>query len=76
MLMLNALYERGTLSLEELSRIAAKGVAVVSGVKSVSSILRTWVARDCLVKDGAYYDYVSCERPGALIRKFSRKRHQ
>ena len=48
-LMLNALYERGTLSLEELSRIAAKGVALVSGVKSAASILRTWVARDCLV---------------------------
>ena len=74
-LMLNALYERGTLSLEELGRIAAKGVALVSGVKSVASILRTWVARDCLVKEGAYYEYVSLDRPGNLIKKHSKKRH-
>ena len=75
-LMLNALYERGPISLEELSRIAQKGVAVVNGVKSVASILRIWIARDCLVREGAYYQYVSSERPGALIKKYSKKRHQ
>ena len=75
-LMLNALYERGPISLDELNRIAQKGVALVNGIKSVAGILKIWVARDCLVRDGGYYEYVSLEIPGVLIKKFSAKRHR
>jgi len=71
-LLLNALYERKTLSLEELSRIGQKGVAVINGVKSVRGILRIWVARGYLAKDGAYYNYVSSQRPGVLIKKYAK----
>jgi len=72
-LMLNALYERGPLSLEELTRIAAKGVARASGVKSVVAIMRPWMVRDGVVREGAYYEYVSVERPGNWIKRFSKK---